>query len=109
MRKIILSCVFAFALLATAGFGVNKSMKSYAELSEFALKNVLALANIENPDLGEDGCDNCHLDNYGREPRTESCKLDLGGGWFTGSVRRVCDITADASCTCTAVECGGYF
>lgn len=103
MKKIVLSSIFAVALLVTAGYGVNRSMMSDANLSDLALKNVEALAHLE------DGCDNCHLDNYGREPRTESCKLDLGGGWFTGSVRRVCDITADASCTCTAVECGGYF
>lgn len=99
----ILSSIFAVALITTTAWGVNKSMKSDANLSDLALKNVEALAHLE------DGCDNCHLDNYGREPRTESCKLDLGGGWFTGSVRRVCDITADASRTCTAVECGGYF
>jgi hypothetical protein len=103
MKKIVLSSIFAVALLVTAGYGVNRSMMSDANLSDLALKNVEALAHLE------DGCDNCHLDNYGREPRTESCKLDLGGGWFTGSVRRVCDITADASRTCTAVECGGYF
>ena len=103
MKKIVLSSIFAVALLVTAGYGVNRSIMSDANLSDLALKNVEALAHLE------DGCDNCHLDNYGREPRTESCKLDLGGGWFTGSVRRVCDITADASRTCTAVECGGYF
>ena len=103
MKKIVLSSIFAVALLVTAGYGVNRSMMSDANLSDLALKNVEALAHLE------DGCDNCHLDNYGREPRTESCKLDLGGGWFTASVRRVCDITADASRTCTAVECGGYF
>ena len=103
MKKIILSSICAVALLATAGYGVNKSMNSNASLSDLALMNVEALAHLE------DGCDECHSENYGREPRTESCRLDLGGGWFTASVRRVCDITADASRTCTAVECGGYF
>ncbi len=78
-------------------------MKSNVDLSDLALVNVEALAQLEN------GCDECHQDNYGREPRTERCKLELGGGWFTTSVQRVCDITADASQSCTPVECGGYF
>ncbi|HBG41550.1 MAG TPA: hypothetical protein DDW85_09075 [Porphyromonadaceae bacterium] len=103
MKKKIISGVFALALLITAGYGVNKSMKSHANLSDLILANVEALAQLEN------GCDECHLGNYGREARTVPCKLDLGGGWFTGSVQRVCDITADASSTCTPVECGGYF
>lgn len=78
-------------------------MKSDANLSDLALANVEALAHLE------DGCDECHSDNYGREPRTETCRLDLGGGMFTSSVRRVCDFTPDASQTCTPVEYGGYF
>ena len=47
MKKKILSGVFALALLATAGFGVNNSMKSDAGLSDLALANVEALANGE--------------------------------------------------------------
>ena len=103
MKKRILSGIFALALLATAGHGVNKSMKSETEFSDLVLSNVEALAYLE------DGCDGCHSGNYGREPRTLRCKLDLGGGMFTSSVERVCDITADASRTCVPVECGGYF
>ena len=49
MRKKILSGVFALALLATAGLGVNRSLKSDAGLSDLALANVEALAQ------GEDG------------------------------------------------------
>lgn len=47
MKKKILSGVFALALLTTAGFGVNKSMKSDANLSDLALSNVEALADNE--------------------------------------------------------------
>ena len=55
MRKKVFSGVFALALLATAGWGVNRSMNSYADLNDLALRNVLALAQIENPDPGEGG------------------------------------------------------
>ena len=48
MKKKILSGVFALAILATTGFGVNKSMKSNAGLSDLALANVEALAQNEN-------------------------------------------------------------
>ena len=44
MKKKILSGVFALALLATAGFGVNKSMNGNADLNDLALANVEALA-----------------------------------------------------------------
>ena len=47
MRKRILSGLFALALLATAGYGVQKRMKSDANLSDLALANVEALANGE--------------------------------------------------------------
>ena len=48
MKKKILSGVFALALHATAGFGVNKSMKSDVKLSDLALANVEALADSES-------------------------------------------------------------
>lgn len=48
MKKKILSGVFALALLATAGWGVHKSMNSDADLSDLALANVEALAQSEN-------------------------------------------------------------
>jgi hypothetical protein len=50
MKKKILSGVFALALLATAGYGVNKSLKSNANLSDLALSNVEALAQSEDID-----------------------------------------------------------
>lgn len=48
MKKKILSGVFALTLLATAGYGLNNSMKSDAGLSDLALSNVEALAAGEN-------------------------------------------------------------
>lgn len=47
MKKKIISGVFALALLATAGYGVNKSMKNDANLNDLALANVEALAETE--------------------------------------------------------------
>ncbi len=47
MKKKLLSGIFALALLVTTGYGVNKSMKSDAGLSNLALKNVEALAQGE--------------------------------------------------------------
>jgi hypothetical protein len=47
-KKVLLSGLFALALLATAGYGVNKSMKSDVDLSDLALANVEALAQSEN-------------------------------------------------------------
>jgi hypothetical protein len=48
MKNKILSGVFALALLATAGFGVQESMKGNAGLSDLALANVEALAQSES-------------------------------------------------------------
>jgi hypothetical protein len=47
MKKKILSGIFALALLATAGYGVNQKVKSNAYLSNLALANVEALAQTE--------------------------------------------------------------
>jgi len=55
MKKKIFSSVFALALLATAGWGANKSMSNDADLSDLALSNVEALAQNEN-DLCANGC-----------------------------------------------------
>lgn len=48
MKKKILSGIFAFALLSTVGFGVNKSMNSDVNLNDLALVNVEALASGES-------------------------------------------------------------
>lgn len=51
MRKKIFTGLFALALLATAGYGVQKSMKSEAGLSDLALANVEALARNEDGEM----------------------------------------------------------
>jgi hypothetical protein len=48
MKKKILSGIFALALLISTGYGVSKSMKSNAGLSDLALMNVEALAQTES-------------------------------------------------------------
>lgn len=65
MKKKILSGVFALALLATAGFGVQKSMKSNANLSDLALSNVEALASGESSsyDCGN-GCSGAYCGSF---------------------------------------------
>ena len=50
MKKKLLSGIFALALLATAGYGVNISMNSNVNLSDLTLKNVEALAASEQGD-----------------------------------------------------------
>lgn len=63
-KKAILSTVFAIALVAVAGFGINKSMNSGTNLSNLALANVEALAFIEwgpDPEVGTF----CDLSCYG--------------------------------------------
>lgn len=47
MKKKTLLGLFVLIFLATAGFGVNKSMKSDASLSDLGLANVKALAQSE--------------------------------------------------------------
>lgn len=42
------------------------------------------------------------------QPETIRCKLDLGGGWFTSSVERICVFCATPN-TCTPVNCGESF
>ena len=80
MKKKILSGVFALALLATAGFGVHKSMKSDTDLSDLALNNVEALANGESGGDREDCmpaydiC--CELVIYPDGSYGEDCLLD---------------------------------
>ena len=60
MKK-ILSGVFALAIFATAGFGVQKRLKSDVGLSTLALNNVEALANGEFPDPTVICIHNCTL------------------------------------------------
>jgi len=62
MKKKILSGLFALALLVATGYGVSKSTKSNANLSDLALTNVEALAQSENG--GSYSCDSyCKQDS----------------------------------------------
>lgn len=54
MKKKVLLGIFALAFLATASYGVSKSMKSDAKLSDLALENVEALADGESGEYS--GC-----------------------------------------------------
>ena len=53
ITKRVFTRLFALALLVTAGFGVQKSMKSDAELSDLALANVEAPAQSESGSLSD--------------------------------------------------------
>ena len=55
MKKVLLSSIFAVALVGTVSYGVNKSMKSDANISDLALRNIEALAFTEVPGIGEPG------------------------------------------------------
>lgn len=61
MKKKLLYVLFTVAILISAGYGFYRSMNSHINLSDMTLNNVLALANIENPDPGENGDFNCSL------------------------------------------------
>ena len=88
MRKKIFSSVFALALLATAGWGVNKSMSNDAGLSDLALANVEALADGENPGTG-DGC---------KSQIKGSTYEDLPGGYYTITYSYGCSAGVGLDC-----------
>lgn len=82
MKKRILLGLFALALLATAGYGVLKSMRSDAGLSNLHLSNVEALAQSETP-----------------EPITISCNYaDLADDVFSGTFMWRCQGCSYAIC-----------
>ena len=91
MRKKVFSGVFALALLATAGWGMNKSMSNEAGLSDLALANVQALAEGEsgggkyrNCSQGEESsygtnefyCGTCSWRNIVKSGKTGGCTLN---------------------------------
>ena len=96
-KKFIYGFVF-IAISAVAAWNVNFNSQTNG-MSDVALANVEALAG-ENDALPYEsvGC------------QTESCKLDLGGGWFTGSVKRVCIILDNGQySSCISKACGEVF
>ncbi len=89
MKKTFIS----LAIILLAVVAISKSQKE--TFSDITLDNIEALAADES------------IYDY-RQPKTVPCKLDLGEGWFTGSVRRDCVLCA-VPYSCTAVECGESF
>lgn len=84
MKKKIISGIFALAILLIAGFGMNRSMNSYGKIGDIALKNVIALADGENP--GGDAYETYSLIDY-------------------AYVMRLGDVIF--SCTVTGIDCHG--
>lgn len=59
MRKKILNATFAVAIMAVAGYNIHMNQPKI-EMSELALANIEALAEVENPN-----CPNGCLSTYG--------------------------------------------
>ena len=90
---VFLTICFMFAF-------VQQYFKRNSELADFVNST---LANIESLAQDEIGSDGCWL-----QPETKRCTLQLGGGWFTSSVERVCVFCA-VPYSCTPVQCGERF
>lgn len=91
MKKVL----FTIALVAF-------SIGTYLNARTSSCNVNLTMEQVETLSTGE-------LDNgHWLEPKTVSCKLELGGGWFTASVERVCEFSTVLS-NCTAVKCGDSF
>lgn len=99
MKKKIVSCVFALTLLATIGFGVNKSMNSRGKLQSLAMANVEALARGESSPF-------CYAGGEG----SMSCSIDAGieilGVGVAGGCSVSCNNGYYACCSlrCTCVK-----
>lgn len=68
-------------ILLIAGYGVNRSMNSSAELSDLALRNVVALADVENPDPGEGGEGDVTTWQIGSKTISYTVKETESSGW----------------------------
>lgn len=114
MRKKVLSGIFALVILLIAGYGVNRSMNSHADMNDLALRNVLALADVENPDPGEGGLDCSYIRNDGKcsiyVGAKGSIKL-LGGTIIKANGEGYVIFDGKLSCspggteTCRSIEC----
>ena len=90
----MLSGLFALALLATAGYGVNKSMNSDANLSDLALANVEALANGESS--------YCYAGGVG----STSCSIDAGIEILGVGVAGGCSVSCNSGYyACCSLRC----
>ncbi|WP_455592887.1 hypothetical protein [Bacteroides sp.] len=98
MKKKIITlvsiCIVAVCLCITS---VNRKQ----ELSKFAKLTLLTIESLANNESGGGSASWV-------QPKTERCKLELGGGMFTSSVERVCVFCA-VPYSCTAVACGEAF
>jgi len=96
MKKKIIGCLCVLAIAAVAAFNLNFNLLEN-DTSVLSIANLEALASEALP-YESVGC------------KTESCKLDLGGGWFTASVKRVCIILDNGEySSCRYVPCGEVF
>ena len=98
MKRKVIGGMAVLIIATVVIFNMNIGSKS-SNLSDISLANVEALAQDEDS-LNKPKGQTCE---------TKSCKLDLGGGWFTASVERVCVDVDDPTCTCTPVSCGEVF
>ena len=55
-KKIILMGALAIALAVAGGYGVKTSMNNNVQLSDLAMANIEALAKLEAPKVGDNGC-----------------------------------------------------
>lgn len=90
-------------ILASVSFVVFFSLLFFNPNSKFAKSINLDLVSIEALAQGESGGV-----NWWYQPETKPCKLELGGGMFTGSVQRVCTFCATPN-SCTSKACGESF
>jgi Flp pilus assembly pilin Flp len=109
IKKIIYS-ILTVMIIAVAIINVQIALKSEIKAKFSSLASIFTLAMAENNgSIDENGYDNCHLSNYGKEKKVERCSLQLGGGMFTSSVEKKCNIVPDANKTCTPAACGEVF
>lgn len=85
MKKKLLPGILALAVLLIAGYGMHRSMNSYGDLSDMALKNVLALADGEDPEDPNPGEDDGGDENkYDYTELNEDCTVFVGGAYAKG-------------------------
>jgi hypothetical protein len=96
MRKKILGAIALLAIVLVITININLNNQGNG-LSDMALANVEALAGEALP-YESIGC------------QTAPCKLELGGGWFTGSVKKDCIVLDNGQySSCSSVPCGEVF
>ncbi len=83
MKKVFFTGVFALALVAIVGYGINKN-QNVEQLSDLALQNVEALAQFEGEFNNQSWDTNEHWYNYGDwTPDKRKCTV-TSGNWSVG-------------------------